>query len=70
MSTGVGIQPRVVRRLDMTGNKEQRMTRPWANLFAQNQNASKGMSLSFIPPTLVEGKPVVHLEAAEIEKNT
>lgn len=32
---------------------------PWANLFKKNQLASCGMTLGYIPPTIVNGEQVM-----------
>ncbi|KAH0764709.1 hypothetical protein KY285_000580 [Solanum tuberosum] len=39
---------------------------PWANLFKGNRASDNGMSLTYIPPDLIDGKPVVKLDAIEV----
>lgn len=39
----------------------------WANLFQQNRFSSNGMSLEYIPPTIIDGKPVGFLGKIEVE---
>lgn len=52
-------------------NEENRTTQPsWASLFKENRTAANGMTLNFVAPDLIEGKPVARLETQEVEKNT
>ncbi|XP_070034451.1 uncharacterized protein [Nicotiana tomentosiformis] len=38
----------------------------WTNLFKGNRSAANSMTLSYIPPQLVDGQPVVQLEEEEV----
>ncbi|KAK4713528.1 hypothetical protein R3W88_019435 [Solanum pinnatisectum] len=38
----------------------------WVNLFKHNRVATNGMNLSYIPPLVVDGVPVVQLEEADV----
>lgn len=40
------------------GKKEAEQVRPWANLFATNKLAVKGMNLSYIAPVIVEDEKI------------
>nr|XP_033516336.1 uncharacterized protein LOC117280697 [Nicotiana tomentosiformis] len=39
----------------------------WTNLFKENRSATNGMTLSYIPPQIVNGQTVVQLEVEEVE---
>lgn len=56
------------KQLDL--NAEGKGDKPWVNLFAGNRFATRGMSLSFIAPTIHNGEQIVELQLAEIEKGT
>ncbi|XP_059278818.1 uncharacterized protein LOC132033000 [Lycium ferocissimum] len=47
-----------------------RQTRTWTSLFANNRNAANGMPLSFIPPIIVDGEPMVVIESSETAAQT
>lgn len=40
----------------------------WTSLFASNRSADNRLKLSYIPPKIIDGKIVVHLEKEEVEK--
>ncbi|XP_070037241.1 uncharacterized protein [Nicotiana tomentosiformis] len=40
---------------------------PWATLFQKNRFTTNGMSLSYIPPQIVDGQPMVQLDKSEVE---
>uniref|UniRef100_A0A0V0HCQ1 Putative ovule protein n=1 Tax=Solanum chacoense TaxID=4108 RepID=A0A0V0HCQ1_SOLCH len=42
----------------------------WNSLFTLNRTATTGMPLSYNPPKIIDGRPVVVLEAPEIAKQT
>lgn len=42
----------------------------WTNLFKNNKSAENGMALSYIPPQIVDGHPIVQLEKAEVVQET
>lgn len=42
----------------------------WAKLFKSNRASENRLFLSYIVPDLVEGKPMVKLDKAEVEKET
>lgn len=71
---GSDTSPIVTTQLELTGvgvcsNTNPPLTNPTPrrDLLAQNRSASNGFSLSYIPMTMVEGKPVVTLDNGEIE---
>ncbi|XP_060182421.1 uncharacterized protein LOC132612097 [Lycium barbarum] len=39
----------------------------WTSLFASNRSSKNGMKLTYIPPEIVEGKPVAQLEQEEMD---
>lgn len=41
---------------------------PWTSLFARNRCATNGMSLSYIPPKIVNGQPMAQLVKSEVNK--
>ncbi|KAF3669981.1 hypothetical protein FXO37_08752 [Capsicum annuum] len=45
---------------------EKLLEKPWKNLFATNRLATKGMDLSFIPPTVIDGETVVEVTADDV----
>ncbi|KAG5607168.1 hypothetical protein H5410_028660 [Solanum commersonii] len=53
------------RKLDLN---ETETCKPWANLFATNRLAGRGMNLSYIPPVIVEGEKVVTILPEDDEK--
>lgn len=60
---------RVVRRLDLNGTVPP-LEGTWASLFVNNRTAGQGMTLSYIPPEIVNGKPMAQLDPKEINRNT
>ncbi|XP_019224481.1 PREDICTED: uncharacterized protein LOC109206146 [Nicotiana attenuata] len=42
----------------------------WSNLFQKNRSAANGMSLSYIPPEIVNGQVIVQLDKEEVESET
>lgn len=45
---------------EMTPAKE------WKHLFSTNRMASKGMNLSFIPPTITDGEKVTEISTEDV----
>ncbi|KAJ8568982.1 hypothetical protein K7X08_037197 [Anisodus acutangulus] len=41
--------------------------RSWKNLFSGNRSAENGMTLSYFPPTIVNGIPTVQLKKEEVD---
>ncbi|KAH0724703.1 hypothetical protein KY284_000568 [Solanum tuberosum] len=54
------------RKLDLN---EAQSGKPWANLFATNRLAGRGMNLSYIPPMIVEGEKVVTILPKDVAKD-
>ncbi|KAH0714845.1 hypothetical protein KY284_007750 [Solanum tuberosum] len=42
----------------------------WANLFTKNRLATHDMALNYIPPSIINGETVVHLEKSEVDLET
>ncbi|KAF3647035.1 hypothetical protein FXO37_20172 [Capsicum annuum] len=40
----------------------------WSGLFTHNETASSGMALTFMPPTVIDGKPTVTLELTDLNQ--
>lgn len=55
---------------DPEGNETVTAETPWVSLFSNNQAASNGMKLSYIPPEIVEGNVTVKLDKKETERET
>lgn len=58
----------VARKLELSDDEEPPHEATWASLFTQN--CTNGMSLKYIPPILVERRPVAQLDITEVEINT
>ncbi|XP_019233638.1 PREDICTED: uncharacterized protein LOC109214193 [Nicotiana attenuata] len=54
----------------MRNDQKENAKAPWTTLFQKNRFASNGMSLSYIPPLLVDGEPVVQLDKVEVEEES
>ncbi|KAG5584804.1 hypothetical protein H5410_045238 [Solanum commersonii] len=48
---------------------EENRQKPWANLFATNRMAAKGMNLTYIPPVIIEGEKIVEILAEDVAKD-
>ncbi|XP_060217285.1 uncharacterized protein LOC132644699 [Lycium barbarum] len=82
LHTGQSVEPNAVLLEGTTMEKEQKDLPPeeyadeeggrnnWASLFAKNRTATSGLPLTYIPPTIINGKPMVVLEDVELEKKT
>ncbi|KAK6786258.1 hypothetical protein RDI58_014783 [Solanum bulbocastanum] len=46
------------RKLELNGED---VNKSWANLFATNRLATRGMNLNYIPPVIVDGKKVMEI---------
>ncbi|KAF3664591.1 putative vacuolar amino acid transporter 1-like [Capsicum annuum] len=60
----------VARQLNLGEGSAKEEGNTWSNLFTFNRTTSTGMTLNFKPPTIIDARTVVILEAPEIEKQT
>lgn len=54
-----------MRKLNLS---EKTTEKPWINLFSTNKLATRGMDLTFIPPTVIDGVKVVEISTEDIAK--
>ncbi|PHU12105.1 hypothetical protein BC332_19035 [Capsicum chinense] len=58
----------VTQQLNLGEGSAKEEGNAWSKLFTFNRTISSGMTLNFKPPTVIDDKPVVILEAPEIVK--
>lgn len=59
----------IIELTEETVQKEER-AEIWTSLFANNRAAANGLSLDYIPPQMLDGKPVVQLDKNEMNLET
>lgn len=60
----------VARQLNLEDGKGNQGEIAWSRLFTLNQVATTGMPLTFKPPSIIDGRPIVVLETPEVAKQT
>ncbi|WMV37120.1 hypothetical protein MTR67_030505 [Solanum verrucosum] len=53
-----------------TKEKSKDLIESWANLFAKNRSVTNGMTLSYIPPQVIDGKSVIQLDKTNVDRET
>ncbi|KAG5599914.1 hypothetical protein H5410_031284 [Solanum commersonii] len=68
---GSGLQQNLLgsngtKKLEFSGEE---VKKPWADLFATNRLATRGMNLNYIPPVIVDGEKVVEILPEDVAQD-